>query len=324
MKAFWYGMRTYDTLEIAKQLSAETGISLGWSVEAPDERNVGLSAGCELVCVAPCAFPVSLIETMARQGCKALFSAAIGYDFIDLSACRRLGLKVYNASYPPEGVADYTVMLMLMALRKMKQVLERTKLQDYSLEGKIGRSLSDCTVGVIGTGRIGRAVIQRLSGFGSQVLCYDIHQSGDLPYVSLEELLERSDVVTLHVNATGDNFHLLNKERLALMKRNAVLVNCARGQLVDTSALVDALLSGGLGGAALDTWEGENGRMYYNRVGKVLPDKNLAILSSLPNVILSPHAAFYTERNMELEIRSVFEGMVAFRDGKESEREVRL
>jgi D-specific alpha-keto acid dehydrogenase len=159
-------------------------------------------------------------------------------------------------------VADYTLMLMLMAVRNAKSVVRRTDAHDYRLPDVSGKELRDLTVGVVGTGRIGSAVLDRLRGFGCRILACDTRPKTLAPYVPLGELLERSDIVTLHTPLTADTHHLLDAERIGQMKHGAFIINTGRGSLLDTGSLLSALESGRLGGAALDVLEGEDGIFY--------------------------------------------------------------
>ena len=224
-------------------------------------------------------------------------------------------------------MADYAIMLMLMALRKVKFVQRCAAAQDFSLEGKIGRSLGSCTVGVVGTGAIGSCVVRELQGFGCRVLAYDPVEKDELSglatYVDLPELLAASDVVTLHAPGLPENRHMIGAGELARMREGAVLVNAARGSLVDTAALLDALESGHLGGAALDTIEDEAGLYYLDRSRDVLAGRDRAALMALPNVVVTPHMAFYTAEDVEGMVRSNVEALLAFAAGADTPFEVR-
>jgi D-specific alpha-keto acid dehydrogenase len=192
-------------------------------------------------------------------------------------------------------VADYTLMLMLMAVRNAKSMISRAELDDFRLNDVRGKELRDLTVGVIGTGRIGAAVMDRLRGFGCRILAYDLRPIASADYVSLDELLRRSDIVTLHTPLNADTDHLLNRQRIGRMKRGALLINTGRGSLLDTEALISALESGKLGGAALDVLEGEEGVFYFDCRKKAVENKLLLRLQKLPNVLITPHTAYYTE-----------------------------
>ncbi|PZU04433.1 MAG: lactate dehydrogenase [Gordonia sp. (in: high G+C Gram-positive bacteria)] len=193
------------------------------------------------------------------------------------------------------SVADYAVMLMLMCVRDAKSVIRRTAVSDYRLSEVRGRELRDMTVGVIGTGRIGTAVMDRLRGFGSRILAYDIRPTVCVDYVDLDELVQHSDIITLHTPLDAGTHHLLDHERLSRMKRGAYIVNTGRGSLIDTEALVGALERGDLGGAALDVVEGEEGIFYADCRTRPLGRTMLSRLQRMPNVIVSPHTAYYTD-----------------------------
>jgi D-specific alpha-keto acid dehydrogenase len=186
-------------------------------------------------------------------------------------------------------------MLILMVLRNAKSIITGAAVHDYRLHDARGRELRDLTIGVIGTGRIGSAVIARLRGFGSRILAYDNSPKTCAHYVSLDELLRQSDVVTLHAPLTANTHHMLDRHRIDQMKHGAFIINTGRGSLVDTEALVPALESGRLGGAALDVLEGEEGIFYADCRHKPIPCTSLLRLQELPNVIISPHTAYYTD-----------------------------
>ena len=241
-----------------------------------------------------------MLDRFYAVGVRYIATRSIGVDHIDLEHAKKLGMGVCHVSYAPETVADYSIMLMLMCCRNIYHILERSKVQDYTLKGKMGKDISDCTVGIIGTGQIGRTVIKHLSGFGCKMLAYDIYPNEDVKqyseYVSLEELFAKSDIITLHTPATAENYHMLNEAAFAQMKDGVIIVNTARGTLIDADALISAIEGGKIGHAALDVLEREDGLYYANRMGDAIANRQMAILRSFPNVILSPHTAFYTEK----------------------------
>jgi D-specific alpha-keto acid dehydrogenase len=232
---------------------------------------------------------------LSQVGVRYVSTRSVGYDHIDRSYAQSVGICVGNVVYSPDSVADYTLMLMLMALRSAKSIIRRTDTHDYRLPDARGRELRDLTIGVIGTGRIGAAVIDRLLGFGCRTLAYDTRQSAPVRYVELDELLQESDIVSLHTPLTADTHHLLNRRRIELMKHGAFVVNTGRGSLVDTEALLSALESGRLGGAALDVVEGEDGIFYTDRRNQPIESQPLLRLQQLPNVLVTPHTAYYTD-----------------------------
>ncbi|MER5268660.1 D-isomer specific 2-hydroxyacid dehydrogenase family protein [Actinosynnema sp. NPDC002837] len=232
---------------------------------------------------------------LSRAGVEYVSTRSIGYDHLDVDYAERVGITVGNVAYSPDSVADYTVMLMLMVLRNAKSLIRRADAHDYRLPDVRGKELRDLTVGVVGTGRIGAAVIDRLWGFGCQKLAHDIRPRTSAEYVPLDELLQQSDIVTLHTPLTADTHHLLDRRRIGQMKHGAFVVNTGRGGLIDTEALVPALASGRLGGAALDVLEGEEGIFYADCRDRPLAGTPLSRLQQLPNVLISPHTAYYTD-----------------------------
>lgn len=328
MKIFFYALREFDELAYCVECKEKTGMDFGYSTEYPTWDNAVLAEGCEAVSCTPCDMGERMLERFHSLGVKYIICRSIGYDHVDRAAAKRLGLKVSNVTYPPDGVANDAVMLMLMCLRKAKQVMLRAESQDYTLNGKIGRDMAGCTVGVIGTGRIGRTVLKNLSGFGCKCLAFDLYRSPEVEslaeYVPFEELLARSDIITLHTNATEENYHLICDETIEKMKPGVILINTARGKLIDSAALIRGIESGKVGAAGLDVLEDENCLYYYNLSGKIIANRDMAVLRSFPNVILMPHTAFYTETNVRHMIEGCFEGCACFGAGKKTPLDVSL
>jgi D-specific alpha-keto acid dehydrogenase len=259
------------------------------------EQNIGLAAGNRCISVGhKTEVTTSTLLALSQAGVRYISTRSVGCNHIDVGFAESVGVSVETVAYSPDSVADYTLMLMLMAVRHAKSVIRRVDVHDYRLNDQRGKELRDLTVGVIGTGRIGAAVIGRLHGFGCRVLAHDRCPKAAADYVSLGELLRRSDIVTLHTPLTADTHHLLDRARIQQMKHGAFVVNTGRGPLVDTEALVAALESGRLGGAALDVLEGEEGIFYADCRGKPI-DSQLLRLHALPNVLISPHTAYYTD-----------------------------
>lgn len=300
MKIFAYCLREFDEKAMFDRLAEEFEAQYGYSTEYPGPDNVELARGYDAVSCTPCNMGADMLQRFYEVGVRYVATRSIGFDHIDLEKAWQLGIGVCHVSYEPETVADYTIMLMLMCCRNMPHIMNRSLVQDYTLKGKMGRDISDCTVGIIGAGQIGRTVIRHLSGFGCRILTYDLYQDPETAklaeYVPLEQLYAESDIITLHTPATAENYHLINAQALAAMKDGVILINTARGTLVDTEALIQGLESGKVGHAALDVLEDEAGLYYANRMGEVIVNRQMAILRAFPNVILSPHTAFYTEK----------------------------
>lgn len=300
MKIFAYALREFDEKEFFDKFSKEFNCEYGYTTEYPSPENVELARGYDAISATPCDLGADMLNRFYEVGVRYIATRSIGFDHIDLKRAKELGIGVSHVSYAPETVADYAIMLMLMCCRKIYPILERAKVQDYTLKGKMGKDLCDCTIGIIGTGQIGKTVIKHLSSFGCRLLAYDLYPNKECKalaeYVTLEELYAKSDIISLHTPANADSYHMLNKEAFAQMKDDVIIINTARGALIDTDALIDALETGKVGHAALDVLEQEDGLYYSNRIGDVIPNRTMAILRSFPNVILSPHTAFYTQK----------------------------
>jgi D-specific alpha-keto acid dehydrogenase len=265
--------------------------------DAPvSEENVELASGNRCISVGhKTEVTNSTLLALSWAGVKYISTRSVGCNHIDVRFAESVGVSVGTVAYSPDSVADYTLMLMLMAVRHAKSVIRRTDNHDYRLSEVPGKELRDLTIGVIGTGRIGTAVIDRLKGFGCRVLAHDNRPQAAATYVPLDELLRLSDVITLHTPLNADTHHLLNRERIARLKHGAFVINTGRGPLIDTEALIPALESNRLGGAALDVLEGEEGIFYADRSDRPIKNKPLLRLQQLPHVLISPHTAYYTD-----------------------------
>ncbi|MFI7587066.1 NAD(P)-dependent oxidoreductase [Spongisporangium articulatum] len=307
-----------DAAEAARfrELAPLYGCRVRLFEEELSARTAGRAAGLRCVSVGHrTRIDRATLLALRGAGVEYLSTRSVGVNHIDGQAAAELGLSIGNVDYSPDSVADWTLMLMLMALRHAASVVRRTDAHDYRL-GPRGRELRDLTVGVVGTGRIGSAVIDRLRGFGGPVLAHDCRPRAGIEHVPLEELLVRSDVVTLHAPLTPASHHLLDARRLGLLRPGAVVVNTGRGGLVDTEALVVALEAGRLGGAALDVVEGEEGVFYTDRRGTTVDHELLMRLQALPNVLISPHTAYYTEHALTDIVTNTLRTCRAFENGR--------
>ena len=320
MKICFYALREFDELHFCREMKEKYKIDFVYSTEYPNEKNISLAAGCDGVSCTPCDMSAKVLKSFHDVGVKYILTRSIGYDHIDLKAARELGMKVDNVTYTPTGVADYAIMLMLASVRRLAHILKRAELQDYSLKNKLGRDFSVCTVGIMGTGKIGKTVLKHLSGFGCNLLAYDIYEDDEVKkyarYVSLNELLSQSDIISLHMNANEKNYHIIDMAAISKMKDGAYIINTARGKLIDSEALIHGIEIGKLGGAALDVLEFENGLYYYNLMGEVMVNPKLALLRSFPNVILTPHTAFYTAEDVREMVEGNFKSCYEFGTGK--------
>lgn len=257
-----------------------------------------------------------LLKALKDAGIRYLSTRTIGYNHIDLQAAKKLGIKVCNSSYPPDSVAEFSVMLMLLLLRKYKQTLWRQQVNDYSLVNLRGNTLKGLTVGVMGGGRIGGRVIELLHAFDCRVLCCSEEKRADIAelatYVDADTLYKESDIITYHVPCLPSTLHMLNKQTLAKMKDGVVIINTARGELFDRATLIEGIESKKIGGLAMDVFEGEDGIYHENRLTDILSNRDMAYLRQFPNVILTPHMAFYTQLSMDSMVEISMENLLDF------------
>lgn len=326
MKIFVYCLMDYEKV-FFEEYREKYKVEIAYTPDYPTMENLELVKGFDAVNIITTKTDAVMIERLHEFGVKYIATRSIGYDHIDVKRAHELGMGVSHVLYSPSSVANYAIMLMLMGCRKIEYILARTKLQDFTLTGKMGMELSACTIGVIGTGRIGRTLIEHIKGFGCKILAYDIFQSEEVKklaeYTDLETIYKKSDIITLHAPATKENYHMLNDENFEKMKDGVMIINCARGSLIDTASLIRALDSKKVGFAALDVLENENGLYFLNRMGEPLANHELSILSSYPNVIISPHTAFFTNEAVANMVENSIKGILGFEDNHENIFEIK-
>jgi D-specific alpha-keto acid dehydrogenase len=285
-----------DEAVLFREMAPRFGVLPVITQAAVSEANIELASGNRCISVGhKTQIANSALLALSRAGVEYISTRSIGHNHINVEYAESVGLTVGNVADSPDSVADYTLMLMLMAVRNAKSIIRRADTHDYRPSDVCGRELRDLTIGVIGTGRIGAAVIDRLRGFGCRILAYDRYPKAAADYVPLDELLQVSDIVTIHTPLNADTHHLLDRHRIGQMKPGAYIINTGRGSLLDTEALIPALESGRLGGAALDVLEGEEGIFYADCRSKPIESKPLLRLQELPNALISPHTAYYTD-----------------------------
>lgn len=241
------------------------------------------------------------LETLADFGIRHVALRCAGFNNVDLDAARELGIAVTRVpAYSPHAVAEHTVALVLTLNRRIHRAWNRVRELNFSLTGLVGFDLHGKTCGIVGTGRIGRVTAEIFRGFGMRVVAHDPFPMIDwaanhgIEYMPLADLLAMSDIVSLHLPLTPQTHHLLNAESVRQLKPGAMLVNTSRGKLIDTTAVIEALKQGRLGGLAIDVYEEEEGVFFEDLSGQVLQDDELSRLLTFPNVLITAHQAFLT------------------------------
>jgi D-lactate dehydrogenase len=268
------------------------------------------------------------LEVLRRQEVKHIALRCAGFNNVDLSVARELGFVISRVpAYSPHAVAEHAVALLLSLNRKIHRAYNRVREHNFSLAGLVGFDLQGKTVGIIGTGKIGRVVAKIFRGFECRVIAHDPFPQIDwsssmgIEYVGLQELLQKSHMVSLHLPLSPETKFLINRERLDSMKDGAFLINTSRGKLVDTQALIEVLKSGKLGGVALDVYEEEEGVFFEDLSNNVLQDDELSRLLTFPNVLVTSHQAFLTEEALKEIARVTTQNILAVAHGGLPHRE---
>lgn len=300
MKVLAYCTRS-DEIDVFNKLSSKYGHEVTMIPENFSPETAHLAKGYDgITFFVNCKATREALETIASFGVKYIATRGAGFNNIDLVACKELDIKVSNVpAYSPNAVSELTIGLVINLTRKIHRAVERVKEQNFELNGLIGTEVRNLTIGVIGTGRIGLNVIKAFSGFGCKIIANDIYESDEVKkyaeYKSLDEVYKEADIITLYCPLSADNYNMINDKAIEKMKNGVIIINVARGGLVDTAALVRGLKSQKISAAALDTYENEVGIFHDNHTDNVLQDEVLTWLLQCPNVILTPHYAFYTD-----------------------------
>ncbi|MEZ4871696.1 MAG: 2-hydroxyacid dehydrogenase [Bdellovibrionales bacterium] len=293
------------------------------------KETAGLAEG--FLCV--CAFvndqlDEDTLQTLSASGVKLIALRSAGFNNVDLKSANHLDLKVVRVpEYSPHAVAEHAVTLILSLNRKIHRAYNRVKDGNFSLGGLVGFDLNKKTIGIIGTGRIGTVMAKISKGFGCHILAYDLVQNSNLiadgvEYVNLDELLQRSHVISLHIPLTPETKYLINERALSMTKPGVMLINTSRGALIDTKALIQYLKSGHIGYAGLDVYEEEEGIFFENLSDQILQDDQLVRLLTFPNVLLTAHQAFLTNEALENIAQTTLQNIADFESGNHLVHEV--
>jgi len=263
------------------------------------------------------------LETLAHQGVKLVTLRCAGFNNVDLPAARLLGIAVTRVpAYSPHAVAEHAVGLLLTLNRKIHRAYNRVREHNFSLNGLVGFDIAGKTVGIVGTGKIGRIAAQIFRGFEARVIAYDPvpapewAQRHEVNYTDFPALLAASDIVSLHLPLSPQTVHLINAQTISRLKPGAYIINTSRGKLIDTTALLGALKDGRLGGVALDVYEEEEGVFFEDLSGEVLQDEELSRLLTFPNVLITSHQAFLTHEALTEIARVTTENILRWESGK--------
>jgi len=301
MNIAFFDTKPYDIPGFARY-AEPAGVRIKYFEANLNADTVSLAAGFDAVCVfVNDVVSGEVVQKLYDMGVKAILLRCAGFNNVDIKACQGK-LRVFRVpAYSPHAVAEHAMALLLAVNRKIHKAHNRTREFNFSLQGLTGFDLYGKTVGIIGTGKIGRVFADICKGFGMEILAYDKFPSPDteLNYVSLEELFRRSDILSLHCPLTEETDHLIRAASIAEMKDGVVIVNTSRGGLVNTEDLIQGLKSGKIGAACLDVYEEEGEVFYEDLSGHILQDDKLVRLIAMPNVIVTSHQAFLTKEALD-------------------------
>ena len=294
MKVAFFDAKSYDRAAFDPAVTG-TELQIKYLETKLNEDTVELAHGCQAVCVfVNDTVNAAVIDRLVDLGVKTIALRCAGYNNVDIAHAKGRIRVVRVPAYSPYAVAEHTMALLLTSVRRIHKAYIRSKDFNFSLNGLTGFDLHGKTVGVIGTGRIGRTFINICKGFGMRVLAYDKFPTPGIDYVSLDELFAQSDIISLHCPLTEDTYHIMDESALKKCKEGVVLLNTSRGALVDAEALLAAIKSRHVGAACLDVYEEEGDLFFEDNSGHILEDDTLARLISMPNVIVTSHQAFLT------------------------------
>ena len=297
IRTAFFDAKAYDKPSF-EQYGSLHGIRFRYLETKLNEDTVDLAKGCDAVCVfVNDTVNAAVIDKLYEYGVKIIALRSAGYNNVDLRSAFGKVHVVHVPAYSPYAVAEHAMALLLTSVRRIHKAYNRTREFNFSLNGLTGFDFHGKTVGVIGTGKIGRIFIDICRGFGMKVIAYDLFPASGsgIEYVSLDELFERSDIISLHCPLTDDTRHMINAAAIEKMRKGVVIVNTSRGGLIDAEALLEGIKARRIGAACLDVYEEEADVFFEDRSGHIMDDELLSRLISMPNVIVTSHQAFLTE-----------------------------
>ena len=320
MKVAVYSAKKYDIESFSKVALSYPDIEYKYYDVPLSLDTVPLANECEAICIfVNDKCDKEVVDALYKAGIKLICLRCAGYNNVDLEATYGKIHVVRVPAYSPYAVAEHAMALLLTSVRRIHKAYIRTRDYNFALKGLTGFDLHGKTVGIVGTGKIGKIFANICNGFGMNILGYDKYPASDFPgkYVSFEELLAQSDIISLHCPLTDDTYHLLNKDTLNKTKKGVVIVNTSRGALIDSEALVESLKARQIGAVCLDVYEEESNLFFNDKSGHILNDDTLARLISMPNVIVTSHQAFLTNEALANIADTTSQNIVGFfKDGK--------
>ena len=305
IKIDFFDTKEYD-MEMFDKYNKEYNYEITYFKTKLNEETAPLASGFDVVCIfVNDNANEAVLKKLKKMGVKLLALRCAGFNNVEISKCPK-GLTVVRVpAYSPYAVAEHTAGLLLALNRKVYKSYQRTKKYNFSLDGLLGFDINGKTVGVIGTGKIGKIFIKIMKGFGANVIAYDVYPDENgakefgYKYVTLDKLYKESDIISLHCPLTEENHNIINEKSIMKMKKGVIILNTSRGKLINSKDLVKCLEEGRIGGVGLDVFEDEEEYFLNDMSNSYIRDAELSILLSMPNVIITAHQAFFTKEALE-------------------------
>ena len=326
MKVAFFDTKTYDMPSFEK-FGKENDICFKFYETKLNEDTAELARDCEAACVfVNDTVNAAVIDRLCALGVKVLALRCAGYNNVDINYAKGKLRVVSVPAYSPYAVAEHAMALLLTSIRRIHKGYIRTRDFNFSLNGLTGFDLHGKTMGVVGTGKIGRIFINICRGFGMNVIAYDKFpaKDSDIEYVELDELFSRSDIISFHCPLTDETYHMIDSESISKLKKGVVIINTSRGALIDAEALLEGIKARKIGAACLDVYEEEADVFFQDFSGHIIADDTLARLISMPNVIVTSHQAFLTEEALSNIAETTVRNLIACHNGEECANELHI
>jgi len=329
MKIAVFSTKSYDQ-EYFEKYGKDASNSFSFFETALTSDTANLSIGFDVIC----AFVNDIvdkktIEILSKSGVKLIALRCAGFNNVDIEAAKNNDIKVVRVpAYSPEAVSEHAVALILTLNRKTHKAYNRVREGNFSLKNLIGFNLNGKTIGVIGTGQIGKTFCQIMKGFGCKIIAFDVLKSEELialgvRYLPLQEVFKQSDILSLHCPLNSNTKHIINKDAIALMKEGVMIINTSRGALINTSDVIQGLSNKKIGYLGIDVYEQEENLFFEDFSERIIPDDLLLRLNSFPNVLITSHQAFFTKEAMAEITTTTLDNIKAFEKNQELVNEVK-
>lgn len=327
MKILFYDTKEYDQEYFEKYLPEYPGIEIEFAKAELSAQTIALAKGSDAICAFVNAdVNRDVIKGMADLGIHLLLLRCAGFNQVDLTAAKECDITVMRVpGYSPEAVAEHAIALVLTANRRIHKAYNRVRENDFSLPGLTGLNLYEKTAGIVGTGKIGAAMARICHGFGMKVIAYDMYPNKDLDfvtYVTMDELLAQSDLISLHCPLTDETHHMINIDTIEKMKDGVILVNTSRGGLIKTDDLVEGIRMHKFFAIGLDVYEEEKNYVYEDYSSAILSHSTTARLLSFPNVVITSHQGFFTQEALTAICKTTLGNATSYMQGKTNGNEV--